>query len=84
MQGAWVGNAPTALIVTGDPGHISDQQREAERTDLFAAGYRAHVSGDERGDVFEDLLQKHRTPMMEAEQKRNCSMRKVRGLVSAV
>lgn len=80
MQGAWIGNAPVALIVTGDDGHhIADQRKESERIELFATGYRAYVSGDERGEVFESLLKQQQAPMLEAEQKRNRRLRKVGG-----
>lgn len=79
-QGPWIGNAPVALIVAGDDGHhhIADQRKESERIELFATGYRAHISGDERGEVFENLLKQQKAPLLEAEKKRNRRLRKVR------
>lgn len=72
-----MGNAPIALLVTGDTGHIEDQQKESERIELFAAGYRAYMSGDERAEVFADLLHKRRAPLVGSEESRNTRLRKV-------
>lgn len=78
VQGLWVGNAPIASIITGDMEHIEEQRHQSERIELFSAGFCAHVSGDERGEVFDNLLQRERVPMLTMAQEAGHKMREVR------
>lgn len=78
MQGRWVGNAPVASIITGDEEHIAEQRQQSERIELFAAGFCAHMKGDERGEVFDNLLQQERVPVLTLAQEAGERMQEAR------
>eukprot|EP00892_Ulva_mutabilis_P000231 jgi/Ulvmu1/10208/UM060_0008.1 len=51
-------------MIVDDHEHIDEHRQQSDHIDLFAAGFCAYMKGDERGEVFDNLLQQERVPVL--------------------